>query len=278
MAIEGDLKDASLINLVQFICHDGRNTALFLTRQREDGVIYFEGGEPIHATTGLLDGDEAVYQLLKWTEGTFRVTNCETIPRRTITSSWNHLILEGMRRLDEGASGAGGKAETYRVLTQTEIEQDSCLENSLISLLSNLEHLRAQLDDKRSRKQPASVLKTLTEIVNQVITFGEEHLHVDYLSEALTFVVDRNPDAQLLKVEDNRLSGEIAVLYAQWKGDRPGRGEAFHQAGLGMINVLETLLTFITNSFRSSSMADQWRLTCIDFMADLMQAVAKVQF
>jgi predicted regulator of Ras-like GTPase activity (Roadblock/LC7/MglB family) len=48
-----------------------------------------------------LVGDEAVYELLRWPDGAFIVEADEIPADRTITTNWNELLLEGIRRVDE---------------------------------------------------------------------------------------------------------------------------------------------------------------------------------
>lgn len=278
MAIQGDLKDMSVMNVMQFIYQDGRNTALFLTRESEDGVIYFDRGEPVHATLGSLDGEEAVYQLLSWTEGTFRVSEYATIPRQTIHSSWNDLVLEGMRRADERGRAAAVEVESHKALTQAEIEQDSDLENAVILLLSWLEQSRTQLLEKGIQRQPAQALRILAEMVNRISAFAESKLYVDILAEALACEADGLPGARLLQVENNRLSVRIATRQGNWGGDHASREEMLRQAGGCMIGVLRRYTSLIANSFRSSSMVDQWSVTCDGFIADLGEAAKGIQF
>ena len=74
MAIKGDLKDMSLPGLIQMICTEQRKAALLIRHNRVDeGALFFEGGEIVHARTGSLAGEEAVYHLLQWSEGTFQL-------------------------------------------------------------------------------------------------------------------------------------------------------------------------------------------------------------
>jgi hypothetical protein len=278
VAIEGDLKDMSLMNVLQFICQDERNTVLYLTRKNEEGVIYFDCGEPVHATAGSLDGEEAVHQLLSWTEGTFRVTDYETIPRRTITTSWNDLILEWMRRTDGRGRGAKPKVENRQVVSQTDMQQDSSLENALILLMARLEQSRVHLLERNVQKQPALALRILTEMVNEISAFAQDHLYVDVLAEALAFEMDGHRGAELLQVENNRLSGQIAARYSDWGGDPASRRAAFQQVGECLMNVVKRYTSLIMSSFRMSSLVDQWSGTCHGFIVDLADAVERIQF
>lgn len=282
MAIKGNLKDMSLTSLVQVICLEGRRASVFLNRRGEKGVIFFDKGEIAHATIGSLVGEEAVYQLVNWTEGMFQVNDCETIPQRTVDSSWNRLLLEGMRRVDEQSTIDAARTQFHTLLSPDEIEQDTRLENELISLLSNLEHLRAQLVDKKSREQASLALQTLIDMVNHVVDFSEEHtnggLKVGSLKEVLLEAADEYPAAQLLKVQHSRLTDNSVMLHQTWKGDPLVRQQTFHQIVESLLAILETYFVYFTTSFRSASVTDQWSETCIKFLADLAWVVEEIQF
>jgi hypothetical protein len=106
VAVEGSLRDMSLVNLVQTICLEQRRAVLVLKRRTfEEGFIFFEAGRVVHATVGALKGVEAVYHLLSWTDGTFHLSDSVAIPHRTIDVPWNHILLEGMKRIDHQETG-----------------------------------------------------------------------------------------------------------------------------------------------------------------------------
>ena len=74
MALTGNLQDISLPNLVQMLCLDQRQAMLSLKhRGIEEGLIYFADGQIVHALVGPLVGPEAIYKLLSWAEGSFKV-------------------------------------------------------------------------------------------------------------------------------------------------------------------------------------------------------------
>lgn len=103
MPLEGSLKDLSLANLIQLNCQELNEVEITLEYLGKEGVIVCSGGNVIHAATGSLTGEEAVYELLRWKAGTFRMQqNGLTLPQRTINKNWNSLLLEGMQRIDEG--------------------------------------------------------------------------------------------------------------------------------------------------------------------------------
>ena len=69
------------------------------------GVIgVFQDGDVVHAIFGKLRGTHAFYALLKLRDGDFGLDPSFTPTVRVIEESAEMLLLEGMRRLDEGLS------------------------------------------------------------------------------------------------------------------------------------------------------------------------------
>lgn len=285
MAIKGDLQDINLPNLVQMLCMDQRKAMLNLKRRglEDEGIIYFENGQIVHALVGSLAGEEAVYHLLGWVEGTFKVSDHITTPDRTIVASWSQLLLEGLRLVDEQKMQPCEQAQFKRPLTPAEIQQDHMLENSLIQLLSKIEQLQTKLTHVKTQKRPTVALQALTEIINEIVAYSEtlpsEVISPDSLSKALANASDRYTTTELLRVQGNRLSTKIVVqLYGSWTGDATGRRSVFTEIGQGMLDVLETYFAHFTTCFRSSTVADQWHETFQIFLAELRQEVKKIQF
>jgi predicted regulator of Ras-like GTPase activity (Roadblock/LC7/MglB family) len=102
MPLEGNLKDLSLTNLIQLNCQEMNEVQITLEYLGKEGVIFCSGGNIVHASTGLLAGEEAMYELLRWDGGTFFLQNGIMPRERTIDRNWNSILLEGMQRIDEG--------------------------------------------------------------------------------------------------------------------------------------------------------------------------------
>lgn len=102
MPLEGSLKDLSLANLIQLNCQEMNEVKITLEYLGKQGIIFCSGGNVVHAAAGPLTGEEAVYELLHWDGGTFRLQNSVTPPQKTIDRNWNSILLEGMQRIDEG--------------------------------------------------------------------------------------------------------------------------------------------------------------------------------
>jgi DNA-binding response OmpR family regulator len=98
---QGKVYGLQLTDIIQMNCLSRLTTALVITRDGEKGVIYLNEGEIIHAECGEKKGTDAFYKILSWQEGEF-VSNIGVTPTvQTIYQSWEHLLVEAMRRDDD---------------------------------------------------------------------------------------------------------------------------------------------------------------------------------
>jgi len=101
MPLQGNLNEMSLANLIQVNCQEMRSARLMLEHAGQQGEVYFSDGQVSHAVLGDVTGNEAVYEMLTWTDGTFVYDRDQSSPTKTITVKWNALLLEGMKRMAE---------------------------------------------------------------------------------------------------------------------------------------------------------------------------------
>jgi hypothetical protein len=104
MPLEGSLKELSLTSIIQLNCNEMNTATVSLLREGKEGIICFAEGAIVHAVVEDVVGEEAVYELLSWPDGSFVVQQGQEAPEKTISSNWNSLLLEGVRRLDEQES------------------------------------------------------------------------------------------------------------------------------------------------------------------------------
>ncbi|MCW5830351.1 MAG: response regulator [Deltaproteobacteria bacterium] len=98
---QGALSDLGVVDLLQTI-EIGRKTGLILlTSGDKSGVMYVQNGRVIDSICGNLRGARAVYRLLTWNDGAFKIDFKPVYRQETIELSTQALIMEGMRRLDE---------------------------------------------------------------------------------------------------------------------------------------------------------------------------------
>ncbi len=102
--LEGNLKMMSLSSIIQINCEERNQAQLILNHLGKGGTIFFNNGEMVHAEAGDLMGDEAIYALLSWEEGTFKLKMGSEPDLVTINKNWSGLLMEGMRRIDESTT------------------------------------------------------------------------------------------------------------------------------------------------------------------------------
>lgn len=98
---QGSLKELHLPDVIQLVSVSNKTGAFHLQKDKDEGIIYLEQGRIVHAVLGSTEGDEAVYAMATWTEGTFRFVPDEKTEKRTITKNNTNLLMEAARRLDE---------------------------------------------------------------------------------------------------------------------------------------------------------------------------------
>ena len=100
--VSGSLAEMSLPDLVQILWHGRKSGALRVRRGPEAGEVHFSEGKVVNAMWGKLRGAEAFYAMLSVLQGEFVLDPNFKPPEVLITESPESLLLEGMRRLDEG--------------------------------------------------------------------------------------------------------------------------------------------------------------------------------
>jgi len=99
----GSLSEMSVVDLLQTIDVSRKSGVLHLSSGDGDqGMISFDSGAVIHARVDELGGEDAVYRLLLWREGSFDLEfRRVSLVERTVHRTTQALLMEGMRRLDE---------------------------------------------------------------------------------------------------------------------------------------------------------------------------------
>jgi response regulator RpfG family c-di-GMP phosphodiesterase len=99
--VAGSLGDMALPDLVQILGHGRKSGRLKLSSEGRDGEIHFRDGRVVHALLGATSGNDAFFELLAFSAGSFALDPAFCPVEESITGNSDMLILEGLRRLDE---------------------------------------------------------------------------------------------------------------------------------------------------------------------------------
>lgn len=112
MALQGDLGDFSLIDIIQLLDLSKKTGAVSMRgrrgQQEFDGWLYFRDGRIIGAKLGNMPPLHAAYTFFTFTSGPFQFHDDITITTPTITQSNEMLIMEGVMHQE-----AWSKIEAY---------------------------------------------------------------------------------------------------------------------------------------------------------------------
>ncbi len=102
MAFTGHLSDLSLSELIEFFCNQRKTGQLKVLYPQGHGYFYLQTGSVVDARIGVLRGIDAVYYALTLPNAKFEFGGSYEPIERTINQPWTQVVLEGLRRLDEG--------------------------------------------------------------------------------------------------------------------------------------------------------------------------------
>jgi hypothetical protein len=101
----------NVIDLVQSLEMGRKSCLLTMTKGEDRCEIYFNQGQAKHAAYGPIKGDEAVFKVLRWTEGNFQIDFKGKSSLETTTLNTQGLLMEGLRLLDEAQRDAAAEGE-----------------------------------------------------------------------------------------------------------------------------------------------------------------------
>lgn len=154
--LQGSLAKFTLSDVVQLLSSSSRTGKLGLMESGSGraGAIYFESGEVVHAEAGERQGDDAFYDLMRWTEGGFAFIPDVAASKRTVRQSGPVLLMESARRNDEWGLLSEQIPDTRLVPEFVAPEESQA--GRQITLNTSEWMVLAKIDGKRSLKQIAS--------------------------------------------------------------------------------------------------------------------------
>jgi CheY-like chemotaxis protein len=109
--LRGSLSQMNVIDLVQSLEMGRKSCLLSMTNGGDKCEVYFSQGQAKHAVYGPIQGDEAVFKVLRWTDGNFQIDFNGKSELETIALNTQGLLMEGLRLLDEAQRDAAAEGE-----------------------------------------------------------------------------------------------------------------------------------------------------------------------
>ena len=109
--LRGSLLQMNVIDLVQSLEMGRKSCSLILENRDDKCEMYFSEGQVTHAAYGSLTGDQAVFKVLRWTDGSFQVNFEGKTSKQSTTLNTQGLLMEGLRLLDESHRDEGKAGE-----------------------------------------------------------------------------------------------------------------------------------------------------------------------
>jgi len=109
--LRGNLTQMNVVDLVQSLEMGRKSCQLTMTKGDEKCEMFFNQGQVNHAAYGTITGDEAVFKVLRWTEGNFQINFEGKTAQQTTTLNTQGLLMEGLRLLDEAQRDAAAEGE-----------------------------------------------------------------------------------------------------------------------------------------------------------------------
>jgi CheY-like chemotaxis protein len=102
--IQGRLEELGIADLMQSLEMGQKSCRLTVHHGNETSEMFFSGGQCRHAKLGKIEGEDAVYPVIHWTDGDFEIDFGASSEQNTISRSTTGLLMESMRLMDEANS------------------------------------------------------------------------------------------------------------------------------------------------------------------------------
>src|ERR1039457_2267409 len=96
------MRRVGLQEVLQLECLGRKSSVLEIFTSKVRGRIFICDGSIVHADSGALQGEVALYGMLALRGGEFNLLPYTEPPRRTIEGQWESLLMEAARLTDEG--------------------------------------------------------------------------------------------------------------------------------------------------------------------------------
>lgn len=192
-SLQGRLENMQITSLFQSIQMSKMTGRLQIFDQGQVSQVYFDDGNPVHASCPEGIGDQAIIETMTWEHGDFRFFPDEKSTEKTVKRRVESMIMEGITLLDQlkFLQNLGLKPDSFLVRKDTRISPEefkSRLSNGA-PLDLNAQKAMYELCDGRTRWQDLLTRKPLTKLEWVPLLFN-------LTSCALINIQDNSPFAQ----------------------------------------------------------------------------------
>ncbi len=103
---DGVVQGVTLLDLIQMECLAMTTRAVRVEHSGRSGRIFFTGGQIVHAEVDALKGEPALFELLRWSAGSFIIEDGLRPLEDTINRDWHTLVMAAAHVSDELAAAA----------------------------------------------------------------------------------------------------------------------------------------------------------------------------
>jgi CheY-like chemotaxis protein len=100
--IQGRLEEMSILDLMQSLEMGQKSCRLTIRHGDQNCELFFAAGQCRDARLGVLEGEAAVFQAVRWPDGDFEIDFNSAPDRSTISRTTTGLLMEALRLMDEG--------------------------------------------------------------------------------------------------------------------------------------------------------------------------------
>ncbi len=97
----GTLRNIQLTDIIQMCCLAGASICVRVRQDQQQGSLYIQDGDIVHAECGMQSGVNAFFTILGWPSGQFETLDAPPIAKPTIKEPYQFLLMEAARRADE---------------------------------------------------------------------------------------------------------------------------------------------------------------------------------
>lgn len=102
MPLAGEINDLSLSEVIELFCNRRKTGCLTVVYPQGTAQFYLKPGAIVHAAFEDLKGADAVHYALTLPNASFTFEPEAEAPERSIDQPWTSVVLEGLRKIDEG--------------------------------------------------------------------------------------------------------------------------------------------------------------------------------